>query len=281
MKTANIGKTAPAKPPSSPAPNAPFTNKEQELRQQAHRLGLKYNRAKDQVLPVMFWGHPTFLRCSQGVRSSDRSSVSGKFFILGTEGSEFIVTDGKGVYKTGQQIITSKLTTEVGEAATTQVRSLTFNDQEALAPLLELQSAYPNAAIYLSGSVTVDFPEDVKLPIQPDQYQTWPLEVSCEYAYAMNLANLLPVGIASLTALALALPNLKAQSPTTTTSPAVAQSATAQQEAIASPRRLTVTVKVQEPQELKGQEGSQVKKGQNPDGSLSAEITLMIAREKR
>jgi inner membrane protein len=43
-------------------------------------------------------------------------------------------------------------------------------------PLLELQSAYPNAAIYLSGSLTVDFPEEVKLPIQPDQYQTVSLE---------------------------------------------------------------------------------------------------------
>jgi inner membrane protein len=38
--------------------------------------------------------------------------------------------------------------------------------------------------------------------------------------------------------------------------------AIAQQEAIASPRRLTVTVKVQEPQDLKVQEGSVVKKGQ-------------------
>jgi DNA repair exonuclease SbcCD ATPase subunit len=76
----------------------------------------------------------------------------------------------------------------------------------------------------------------------------------------MNLANLLPLGIASLTALALALPKLKAQSPQPPT--AVAQSPTAQQEAIASPRRLTVTVKVQEPQDLKVQEGSVVKKGQ-------------------
>jgi inner membrane protein len=42
--------------------------------------------------------------------------------------------------------------------------------------LLELQSAYPNASIYLSGSLTVDFPEEVKLPIQPDQYQTVSLE---------------------------------------------------------------------------------------------------------
>jgi inner membrane protein len=60
----------------------------------------------------------------KGVKASDRSPISGKFFILGNAGSEFVVTDGKGVYKTNEQIITSKLTTEVGEAATTQVRSL-------------------------------------------------------------------------------------------------------------------------------------------------------------
>jgi hypothetical protein len=78
----------------------------------------------------------------------------------------------------------------------------------------------------------------------------------------MNFANLLTVGIASLTAVAIALPNLKAQSPQTTTSPAVAQSPTAQQDASDSPRRLAVTVKVSEPQDLKVQEGSVVKKGQ-------------------
>jgi inner membrane protein len=82
------------------------------------------------------------------------------------------VTDGKGIYKTNEQIITSKVITKVGEAATTQVRTLSFNDEDAVAPLQELKSAYPNAAIYLSGSLTVDFPEEVKLPILPDQYQT-------------------------------------------------------------------------------------------------------------
>jgi inner membrane protein len=120
----------------------------------------------------------------QGVKASDRSPISGKFFILGTAGSEFVVTDGKGVYKTNEQIITSKLTTEVGEAAATQVQTLTFNDESAIAPLQQLQSAYPNAAIYLSGSLTVDFPEEVKLPILPDQYQTVSLSgaaVNLEY----------------------------------------------------------------------------------------------------
>jgi inner membrane protein len=72
----------------------------------------------------------------------------------------------------------------VGEAATTQVRTITFNDQEAIASLQQLQSAYPNAAIFLSGTLTVDFPEEVKLPILPDQYQTVSLSgaaVNLEY----------------------------------------------------------------------------------------------------
>jgi hypothetical protein len=60
--------------------------------------------------------------------------------------------------KTDEQRITSKLTSKVGEAATTQVRTLRFNDEDAVAPLLELQLAYPNAAIYLNGSLTVNFP---------------------------------------------------------------------------------------------------------------------------
>jgi inner membrane protein len=70
-----------------------------------------------------------------GYWTSDRTPADGKYLILGTEGSEFVVTDGKGVYKTGEQIITSKVSTEVGEAASTEVRNISFNDEEAVAPL--------------------------------------------------------------------------------------------------------------------------------------------------
>jgi inner membrane protein len=107
-----------------------------------------------------------------GVWASDRTNADGKYLILGTEGSEFIVSDGKGIYKTGEQIITSKVTTSVGEAATTEIRSITFNDEEAVAPLEELQKAYPNADIYLNGQLTIDFPEDIKIPIEPNQMVT-------------------------------------------------------------------------------------------------------------
>ncbi len=107
-----------------------------------------------------------------GYWASDRTSANGKYLIIGNEGKEFIVTDGQGVYKTGAQIITSKVTTEVGEAARTEIRNLTFNDEDAIAPLSELQNAYPGADIYINGELTVDFPEDVKIPIESNQMAT-------------------------------------------------------------------------------------------------------------
>jgi inner membrane protein len=130
-----------------------------------------------------------------GYWSSDRTSADGKYLIIGNEGNEFIVSDGKGVYKTGEQIITSKVSTEVGEAAKTEIKNISFDDEEAIALLEELQQTYPGAArfgyedshpfaqayplgkaaaaeIYLSGELTIDFPEDVKIPVEPNQMVT-------------------------------------------------------------------------------------------------------------
>ncbi|MGB5635962.1 MAG: metal-dependent hydrolase [Waterburya sp.] len=107
-----------------------------------------------------------------GFWTSDRTTADGKYLIIGNEGKEFIVTDGKGVYKTGEQIITSKVTTEVGEAAKTEIKNLTFNDEDAIPALEELQQAYPGADIFLNGELTVDFPEDVKIPLERNQMVT-------------------------------------------------------------------------------------------------------------
>ena len=64
------------------------------------------------------------------------------------------------------------MTTTVGEAARTEIRNLTFNDEDAIAKLEELQQTYPDADIYLNGELTVDFPEDVRIPIEPNQMAT-------------------------------------------------------------------------------------------------------------
>ena len=108
----------------------------------------------------------------KGYWTSDRTSADGEYLIIGNEGKEFVVTDGRGIYKTGEQIITSKVTTEVGEAATTEIRNLTFNDEDAIPALEQLQRAYPGANIYINGELTVDFPEDVRIHIEPNQMAT-------------------------------------------------------------------------------------------------------------
>ena len=110
----------------------------------------------------------------KGYWASDRTLANGKYLIIANEGKEFVVSDGRGIYKTGAQIITSKVTTTVGEAATTEIKNLTFNDEDAVAPLEKLQQAYPGADIYiyLNGELAVDFPEDVRIPIEPNQMAT-------------------------------------------------------------------------------------------------------------
>ncbi|MEO1673657.1 MAG: hypothetical protein AAFR77_23240, partial [Cyanobacteria bacterium J06631_2] len=108
----------------------------------------------------------------KGYWTSDRTPADGKYLIIGNESKEFIVTDGKGVYKTGKQIITSKVTTTVGEAATTEIRNLTFNDEDAIPALSNLQQSYPSSDIFVSGNLTVDFPEDIQIPLKKNNYAT-------------------------------------------------------------------------------------------------------------
>ena len=57
--------------------------------------------------------------------------------------------------------------------------NISFNDEDALAklneviaPLEELQQTYPDADIFLKVELTVDFPEDVKIAIEPNQMAT-------------------------------------------------------------------------------------------------------------
>ncbi len=107
-----------------------------------------------------------------GYWTSDRTPADGKYLILGTEGKEFIVTDGKGVYKTGKQIITSKVTTEVGEAARTEIRNISFNNEDAIAQLENLKNTYVSSDIYISGNLAIDFPEEIRISATKNNYAT-------------------------------------------------------------------------------------------------------------
>ena len=108
----------------------------------------------------------------KGVWADDRTSADGRYLILGTERSEFIVTDGSGVYQTGEQILVSKLSTEPGKTASRVTQTIVLNDEEVALRLQPLLMQYPGARIYLSGAVAVDFPEEVHAISQPRQLQS-------------------------------------------------------------------------------------------------------------
>jgi inner membrane protein len=107
----------------------------------------------------------------KGVWVSDRARADGKYWVLGTDGGEFVITDGKGIYKTAQNLIIERLAAKPAGEATTISKTLTFNDQELQQDLQQLQLDNPQSAIYLSGNINVDFPEEIPRSAKPNQLQ--------------------------------------------------------------------------------------------------------------
>ena len=105
----------------------------------------------------------------KGVWRRDRTNADGRYWILGNEGKEFIISDGEGIYKTNEQIVVERLVTAVGGASSINVSNITFNDEDAIVPLEQLKNSYSDAALFLNGQLAINFPEDVRLPIEPKQ----------------------------------------------------------------------------------------------------------------
>lgn len=100
-----------------------------------------------------------------GTFSSDSSSADGKYFKIAGEGNEFVLMNKMGVFKTGTNIIVSRLTSEVGKPASASVQTLNFDEEEfAVAPI-------PNALVFLTGALTVDEPQSIKIPTNPKQLE--------------------------------------------------------------------------------------------------------------
>ncbi len=107
-----------------------------------------------------------------GVWADDRTDASGSYLILDTQGSEFIVTDGRSLYKTGTHLIIERLNTKVGNALQRTTATLQLTEQPLVPQLQQLQLSHPGKSIYLSGTLAVDFPEDVQINENARQLQT-------------------------------------------------------------------------------------------------------------
>ena len=100
-----------------------------------------------------------------GTFAADSTRADGKYFLVAADGNEFIVSSQKGqIYKTGENIISDRLTVEVGKPASSSVQSLEFDEEEfSIVPI-------PNAAVFISGKVLVDDPELVKIGTDSKQF---------------------------------------------------------------------------------------------------------------
>jgi inner membrane protein len=97
-----------------------------------------------------------------GVWASDRSRADGRYPIVASEGTDFVVKTPKGLAKTGTQIVTTKVAVEIGEAATVQTQTIVLND-EGVERLEALAREYPGALV--SGELVVDAPELLRLAV--------------------------------------------------------------------------------------------------------------------
>uniref|UniRef100_UPI00403F4B89 hypothetical protein n=1 Tax=Microcoleus sp. OTE_8_concoct_300 TaxID=2964710 RepID=UPI00403F4B89 len=131
----------------------------------------------------------------EGSWISDRQPIKQQFWVIKQEGNEFVIADSKGIYKTGVmgQIATNRLVPKPGEAAQYQIIGVDFGEEE-INPKLQ-QLIQPNSLIFLSGTLTIDSPEEVKLSLNPKQLQTITIVgntiqiESCPIQWAMHKLN--------------------------------------------------------------------------------------------
>ncbi|MCC3535599.1 MAG: metal-dependent hydrolase [Microcoleus sp. PH2017_25_DOB_D_A] len=100
-----------------------------------------------------------------GTFASDSAAADGKYFVIANEGNEFVVSNKQGIFKTGTNIIASRLTAEIGKSASSSVQTLEFDEEEfTVVPV-------PNTLIVISGTLTVDEPDLIKIPSNSKQLE--------------------------------------------------------------------------------------------------------------
>jgi inner membrane protein len=72
----------------------------------------------------------------------------------------------------GHQIVSERITGKVGRKITTKIESVTWVDEEILPRLEQTIDRYPDAVMYLTGSIEIDDPEQISIQAKPQQLAT-------------------------------------------------------------------------------------------------------------
>lgn len=106
----------------------------------------------------------------EGVYTSDRVPVKDKFLVIGASGSDFIVEKDGRLFTAGSDtanIITSRITGEVGETAIIEENAIAFNEDD-ISPLVKFR----DKQAYLTGNLSVDDPESIRVSTIPREYES-------------------------------------------------------------------------------------------------------------
>ncbi len=128
---------------------------------------------KDSVEQVLIQNSENHIYVNiQGFFNSDKKPINQKFWVIEKIGSEFLLADKNGIYKTGENITASRLVPTPGEKSNIQTLGVDFNEEEILPKLQAIATNHPNSLIFISGNLEVDSPEEIKISINPHEFKT-------------------------------------------------------------------------------------------------------------
>ena len=104
-----------------------------------------------------------------GVKVGDRSVIAKEFLLIGAGAKQLVLADKTGIYKTEVDILPKRLISRIGANATTKLDTISFNEDELFSKLVDIYQANENSLIYLTGSLTVDSPEEISFTPAPNQ----------------------------------------------------------------------------------------------------------------
>ena len=138
-----------------------------------------------------------------GVRTFDRARIKNNFVVIEQrDANTFTIhplSQPDELYQVsnrpdmGHQIVSERITGKVGRKITTRIESVTWVDEEILSRLSEMSDRYPDAQMYLTGSIEIDDPEQISIQAKPQQLATVTKQgrklefSSCPLTVALNL----------------------------------------------------------------------------------------------
>lgn len=155
--------------------------------------------------------HHVFVK-AKGVMAGDRSPVDERFFVVGLDGSRLVLQNAEGLYRTDAELVVSRIVGKVGADASIRTQNLYMNDEDLFTALAQVYQDNPNSAIYISGNITIDAPEDIIKLSPPNQLEA--IAIGEGGTVVLNHAPIEQVGKALQSQYAIGPLNIKIISPT-------------------------------------------------------------------